>query len=156
MIFYIFIAILIIIDQISKQMIHSNFELGQTLPIINDFFHLTYVQNRGVAFGILQNKAIFINFISIGAVLSMIWYLHLNYKKISKLEVITWTLIIAGALGNILDRIFRGYVVDMIDFRGIWQYVFNLADAYINIGIFLMIISSILDTLAKKRGGNTK
>ncbi len=156
MIFYIFIVILIIIDQISKQMIHSNFELGQTLPIINDFFHLTYVQNRGVAFGILQNKAILINFISIGAVLSMIWYLHLNYKKISKLEVITWTLIIAGALGNILDRIFRGYVVDMIDFRGIWQYVFNLADAYINIGIFLMIISSILDTLAKKRGGNTK
>ncbi len=156
MIFYIFIVILIIIDQISKQMIHSNFELGQTLPVINDFFHLTYVQNRGVAFGILQNKAILINFISIGAVLSMIWYLHLNYKKISKLEVITWTLIIAGALGNILDRIFRGYVVDMIDFRGIWQYVFNLADAYINIGIFLMIISSILDTLAKKRGGNTK
>jgi signal peptidase II len=156
MIFYIFIVILIIIDQISKQMIHSNFELGQTLPIINDFFHLTYVQNRGVAFGILQNKAILINFISIGAVLSMIWYLHLNYKKISKLEVVTWTLIIAGALGNILDRIFRGYVVDMIDFRGIWQYVFNLADAYINIGIFLMIISSILDTLAKKRGGNTK
>ena len=84
MIFYIILIVLLGLDQITKALIHSKFLEGDTFPIIRDFFHLTYVQNRGVAFGILQNKAIFINFISIGAVLSMIWYLHLNYKKISK------------------------------------------------------------------------
>ena len=156
MIFYIFIVILIIIDQISKQMIHSNFELGQTLPIINDFFHLTYVQNRGVAFGVMQGKLMIINIISISAVILMIIYAKKNSNKLPKIENYAWLFIISGAFGNILDRILRGFVIDMIDFRGIWGYIFNLADVYINIGVILMIINSIIEERAKKRGGNTK
>lgn len=155
MIFYLIIG-LIALDQITKALINSKLLEGDTIPLINNFFHLTYVQNRGVAFGFMQGKLPIINVISIGAVIVMIYFVKKNMEKNSKIENISWMFIIAGALGNIIDRIFRGFVVDMIDFRGIWSYIFNFADVYINIGVFLMIISSFIEEREKKRGGNTK
>lgn len=153
MLFYLIIGGLLVLDQITKALIHNNFLEGDTLPIINEFFHLTYVQNRGVAFGFMQGKLPIINFISISAVLVMIYYLMKNKSKNRTLENYSWLFIISGALGNILDRIFRGFVVDMIDFRGIWTYIFNFADIYINIGVFLMILNTIMEEREKKRGG---
>lgn len=156
MIFYVILISLLAFDQITKTLIHSKFLEGDTYPIIQNFLHLTYVQNRGVAFGIMQGKVIIINIVSITAVILMIIYAKKNYNKLPKLENYAWLFIIAGAFGNIIDRISRGFVIDMIDFRGIWGYIFNMADVYINIGVFLMIINSIIEERAKKRGGNTK
>lgn len=155
MIFYLVIG-LIALDQITKTLITGKFLEGDTLPIIKDFFHLTYVQNRGVAFGFMQGKLPIINLISISAVIVMVFFVKKNMEKNSKLENYSWMFIIAGALGNILDRIFRGFVVDMMDFRGIWSFIFNFADIYINIGVFLMIINAFVEEREKKRGGNTK
>ena len=140
MIFYIILIVLLGLDQITKALIHSKFLEGDTFPIIRDFFHLTYVQN----------------IISISAVILMIIYAKKDSNKLPKIENYAWLFIISGAFGNILDRILRGFVIDMIDFRGIWGYIFNLADVYINIGVILMIINSIIEERAKKRGGNTK
>ena len=156
MLFYLIIGGLIALDQITKALIHNNLLEGDTIPLIKDFFHLTYVQNRGVAFGFMQGKLPLINLISIGAVVIMIYFVRKNMSKNSKIENLSWLFIIAGALGNIIDRLTRGFVVDMVDFRGIWSYIFNFADIYINIGVFLMIISTIIEERNKKRGGTTK
>ncbi|MGL4970686.1 MAG: signal peptidase II, partial [Cetobacterium sp.] len=62
-----------------------------------------------------------------------------------------YSFILGGAIGNIIDRIYRGFVIDMVDFRGIWVFVFNLADVWINIGVILIIIDSLLESKRKKK-----
>ena len=135
---------LVLLDQLTKIQIENNFFVGDTIEIISNFFHITYVQNRGIAFGVFQGK---INAISIAttiAIIGIIIYFFKNFKKIEVIERIAYMVIISGAIGNMIDRIFRGYVVDMLDFRGIWQYVFNLADVYINIGVALIFLDILL------------
>jgi len=156
MLFYLIIVGLLALDQITKALVHNNLIEGGTIPLIKDFFHLTYIRNNGVAFGFMQGKLPLINFISIGAVVIMIYFVRKNLSKNSKMENLSWLFIISGALGNIIDRLTRGFVVDMIDFRGIWSYIFNMADVYINIGVFLMILNTIIEERNRKRGGNTK
>ena len=145
MIFYcVGIAVLIIVDQAVKVLVDRHMMFGDTIPVIDNFFHITYVQNRGIAFGVFQGK---INAISIAttiAIIGIIIYFFKNFKKIEVIERIAYMVIISGAIGNMIDRIFRGYVVDMLDFRGIWQYVFNLADVYINIGVALIFLDILL------------
>lgn len=145
MIYYLIgIVGLVALDQLTKIQIENNFFVGDTIEVISNFFHITYVQNRGIAFGVFQGK---INAISIAttiAIIGIIIYFFKNFKKIEVMERIAYTIIISGAIGNMIDRIFRGYVVDMLDFRGIWQYVFNLADVYINIGVALIFLDILL------------
>lgn len=145
MIYYLIgIVGLVLLDQLTKIQIENNFFMGDTIEIISNFFHITYVQNRGIAFGVFQGK---INAISIAttiAIIGIIIYFFKNFKKIEFIERIAYMVIISGAIGNMIDRIFRGYVVDMLDFRGIWQYVFNLADVYINIGVALIFLDILL------------
>ena len=145
MIYYLIgIVGLVLLDQLTKIQIENNFFVGDTIEIISNFFHVTYVQNRGIAFGVFQGK---INAISIAttiAIIGIIIYFFKNFKKIEVIERIAYMVIISGAIGNMIDRIFRGYVVDMLDFRGIWQYVFNLADVYINIGVALIFLDILL------------
>jgi signal peptidase II len=150
MIYTIFVVALLILDQIVKYFIDSKFFEGQTLPIIQDFFHLTYVKNRGVAFGIFQGKIVIITIVSLAAVAGIVWYVRKYEKNSSRLSHYAYALIVAGALGNIIDRVIRGYVVDMMDFRGIWSYIFNMADVYINIGVALMLLDYILQEKRKK------
>lgn len=145
MIYYLIgIVGLVLLDQLTKIQIENNFFVGDTIEIISNFFHITYVQNRGIAFGVFQGK---INAISIAttiAIIGIIIYFFKNFKKIEVIERIAYMVIISGSIGNMIDRIFRGYVVDMLDFRGIWQYVFNLADVYINIGVALIFLDILL------------
>lgn len=150
MIYIIFVAILFTIDQITKSMTHNNLLLGESIPVIKDFFHFTYVRNEGVAFGIFQGKIQIITIVSILAVIGIIYYVVKYEKNSSKLIHYAYALIISGAMGNITDRIFRGFVVDMMDFRGIWSYIFNMADVYINIGVALMLLDYILVERKKK------
>ena len=145
-----FIIFLVACDQITKYLVASSMLEGQSIPVIKDFFHITYVKNRGVAFGVLQGKLIIITIISIVAVSAIIFYILKNKNKIPRLSYIAYIFIISGAIGNITDRIVRNFVVDMVDFRGIWRYVFNVADVWINVGVFLMILEYIYDAKKKK------
>ena len=148
MIFYCMgIAVLIIIDQAVKILVDRYMIFGDTIPVINNFFHITYVQNRGIAFGIFQGKVDVISIATIAAILGIIIYFLKNVKKSNLFERMAYVFIISGAIGNMIDRLLRGYVVDMIDFRGIWSFVFNIADAYINLGVILLL----LDLLLKRR-----
>ena len=129
--------LILILDQITKFLVVKNFELNETLPIINSIFHLTYVQNTGAGFGILKN----FNFLLISISIAVIIYIFYYFKKIEDNEKLLWILlafVLAGTIGNLIDRVRFSYVIDFLDFR-IWP-VFNIADSFITIGIIGLII----------------
>ncbi len=147
-IFYVlFVTILVILDQYVKNLVVLNIELSKRIPLIDDFFSLTYVRNYGAGFSILQNETVFLSVLSIVAVL-VLAYLLIKAKKSDTISIISYILIISGALGNLIDRIRLGYVVDFLDFK-IFGYdypVFNIADSFITIGCFILMITVILES----------
>ncbi|MBF1192046.1 MAG: signal peptidase II, partial [Fusobacterium periodonticum] len=124
--------------------------VGDTIPIIENFFNLTYVQNKGVAFGLFQGKIDIVSILALIAIGLILFYFCKNFKKISFLERIAYTMIFSGAVGNMIDRLFRGFVIDMLDFRGIWSFIFNFADVWINIGVILIIIEHLIFNRKKR------
>ncbi|GLI55801.1 lipoprotein signal peptidase [Propionigenium maris DSM 9537] len=151
MYYIILITALIIVDQWTKHLTVANLVEGQSFPLIFDFFHLTYVKNRGVAFGMFQGKIPVISVVTVLAIIGISWYLVKSVKnKKNKLENIAYAFILSGAIGNMIDRLTRGFVVDMMDFRGIWSYVFNLADVWINIGVAFIILSEFMSSRKKR------
>ncbi|MBR3250249.1 MAG: signal peptidase II [Erysipelotrichaceae bacterium] len=141
------VTILVILDQYVKNLIVMNFELGKRVPLIENFFSLTYVRNYGAGFSILQNERAFLTVLSLIAIL-ILTYLLIKAKKNDTVSIISYILIISGALGNLIDRIRLGYVVDFLDFI-IFGYdypVFNIADSFITIGCLTLIITVILES----------
>ena len=133
MIFIITFSVLSL-DQLSKFLIVKYLSVGQSIPLIREVLHLTLVHNRGAAFGILRNQVPFFIFTSI-LVVALIFF-SLKGSKHKKIYTAGLSLILAGALGNLSDRVFLGYVVDFLDFR-VWP-VFNVADSAITIGAILL------------------
>ncbi|WP_024620681.1 signal peptidase II [Metaclostridioides mangenotii] len=138
MIYALIIVVLLGIDQISKLLALKHLQDVSTIPIINNIFHFTYVENRGAAFGMLQNNQII--FVVIALIASIFGMYYLCTKKIHIVGKIGIMLLISGALGNLIDRIRLGFVVDFLDFRIVWQYVFNIADVFVVVGTILLCI----------------
>lgn len=136
------ISLVIIIDQCTKYMVRINFEQGETLPIISDILHLTYVRNLGAAFSMFENIKVVTIIIPLFILLMAITALFFFYKRISRFSRISISLIIAGGMSNLIDRIILGYVTDMIDFR-IFP-VFNIADISVCVGCMLLIVGMFL------------
>ena len=129
--------IIILIDQLSKFLIKSNFQLNQSVPIINNIFHLTYINNTGAGFGILKAQTLILIFVSI-AVIGIIFY---NFDKIKNKEILLQVLVgfvLGGTIGNLIDRMAYGHVIDFLDFQ-IWP-IFNFADAFVSIGVIGLIV----------------
>ena len=137
----------IVLDQISKILVDRLMGLGQTIPIIKNFLHLTYIRNRGAAFGMLSNHRWVFMVISTVAIIGIAIYLF-GFCKERMLFKVGLALIVSGGIGNMIDRILYGYVIDMIDFRVINFAVFNVADSFVCIGAGLVILCLVLD-LAK-------
>ena len=138
----IFTALLILfIDQLSKFIIVKNFLPGQTQPVIKNIFQISFVCNKGIAFGIFSRS---LNFPAVSIIYTciiiivfiLVFYKHFLYQR--KTARLSLALISAGALGNLIDRIRFGCVIDFLDFR-IWP-VFNIADSAITIGATLLIL----------------
>ena len=130
--------LIILFDQLTKFIVEKYLYFKQ-IAVIDNMLLLTYVQNRGGAWGIFNNiPFLFIVLVPI-VVIGLFWYMS---KSKNKLEIISVCMIIGGALGNYIDRITRGYVVDFIDFR-VWP-VFNVADIFVVAGGILLILSAIL------------
>ena len=139
--FFLFQA-LVILDQVTKALVINFFDLYDSvalLPIIN----LTFVVNYGFAFGLLNNPSL--NQILVSSVLLVIilYFLYLLIKTQDKIFQFTLTLILAGALGNFIDRIFRGFVIDFIDiYIGKYHWpAFNIADSCITVGFIILMIN---------------
>lgn len=151
MLYIAIIVILTIIDQITKYLILtvSNGEIGYSIPIISNFFHITYVENHGMIFGLAQGKINIVTIFSICLIGYIIVTELKNFKNYTKWTKIGIAVIAAGALGNMIDRLFRHFVIDMVDFRGLWPFIFNVADMYVHIGIYIIAIDYIMRTYRK-------
>ena len=138
---YIIIILFLGLDLISKYLVTKNMFVGESIKIINNFFSITYVKNTGAAWSILSSNTWIVTAISILIIIGIIFYIY-KYASKNKLEVIALSMILGGAMGNLIDRIMNGYVVDFLDFNLFgWNYpIFNLADTFIVIGVILYII----------------
>ena len=138
MIYELIIILLIGIDQISKLLALNYLKDIRSIPIIQNVFHLTYVEKRGAAFGMFQNNQIIFIIVALVASIYGLYYLHT--KKVDTVGKVGILLIISGAIGNLIDRVRLGFVVDYFDFRIIWEYVFNIADIFVVLGTILLCI----------------
>lgn len=138
----------IYLDQLSKYLAVIYLKGGESFPIIKNVLHLTYVENEGAAFGMLKDHRWIFMIISSVAIIGLFVYLVKNYKA-SRLQSVALTMIIAGGIGNMIDRVALGYVVDFIDFTLINFAIFNVADSFVCVGVGLLILYLIM-TLKKE------
>ena len=150
----ILILALIGIDQLTKWLGRTNLAGAGTISVIGGFFNLTYLENRGAAFGLLQNMKVF--FVAVALIVAIVGlvYIHKSKSKdksrskkdirIARINRLAVSTIIGGAIGNLIDRLWLGYVVDFFDFRFIWSYVFNFADILVVVGTVFFCISMFL------------
>lgn len=141
------VVLLIGIDQFTKFLTIKYLMPVGSVDIINNFFKLTYVENRGAAFGIMQGaKWVFVIIAVIILIFAIRYYIKLCKEKKNRLMRVSLLLVVSGAIGNVIDRVFRGYVVDLLDFN-VFGYdfpVFNFADICVCVGAAIMIISVLL------------
>lgn len=135
-------SLIVIIDQLIKIIVANNMILNSSIQIINDFFSITYVQNLGAAFSILTGNRIFLIFIAVIALI-VIYKFFIKNIKLTKLDIFTYSLLFGGIIGNLLDRLIRGYVIDYLDFSffGYDFPIFNLSDIVIVISAFVLVIT---------------
>ena len=135
----------IAIDSLTKLYISNNFMTGQSVPVINRVFHITYHINNGAAFSIMRGKTVFLSICSIVIICAILAYIFIKGPKNSYL-MLSLTLIVSGAIGNLIDRLFRGGVIDFLDFRLINFPVFNVADCFVVIGGILLFLFAMRST----------
>ena len=154
-IFALTVSISLLLDQLSKIYIDNNFVLGEARRVITNFFHLTYVRNPGAAFGILSDSAIRMPFfitVSLLASLGILWYIR-QIPSEKRWQHLSLGLILSGALGNLIDRIRFGEVVDFLDvhwYNYHWP-AFNVADSAICVGVTIMLICTWHEERQKKQ-----
>ena len=138
-IWFILMALIVFVDQLTKYLTVFYLKPVDTLPLIQDVLHLTYVETRGAAFGMLsENRWVFMT-VSIVAILLLAVYLIWKKPK-DKWVCLSLSFIIGGGIGNMIDRVALGYVVDMIDFRLIHFAVFNVADSFVCVGAGILMV----------------
>ena len=153
-------AVGLLLDQLSKVYIDSSFALYQSITVIENFFNITYVRNPGAAFGILSDHAIRIPFfisVSLIASFGILWYLR-RVDSADRWQHFSLGLIFSGAVGNLIDRIRQGEVIDFLDvhwYRYHWP-AFNIADSAICVGVVILLICSWHEERQKKRAVGSK
>jgi signal peptidase II len=149
--FYYLLALLMFAaDQATKWMIVKKMDLGQSIPVIDQVLYITSHRNRGAAFGILQDQRYFFIIITIIVVGAVIYYLQKHATD--RLLKTALALVLGGALGNFIDRLLRGEVVDFVDvYIGSYDFpIFNFADSALVIGVGLIFIQSFMESKQKE------
>ena len=145
---FLLICFIVLIDQISKNYIYQNqVQYKDIVSVIEGVLNFTYLENTGIAFGIFSDfDGLKVVFIVVPILITLYLFSLLNNKEFQNpYSHISLLLIISGAIGNIIDRIFRGYVIDFIQFDiDIFPYIFNIADSSVTIGLLLLLYSSII------------
>lgn len=140
------VAIGVLLDQLSKLYIDRSFDLYESVTVFENFFHITYIRNRGAAFGILSDNALRLPFfmvVSLIAIIGIVWYLR-HLRKDQTLSVLALGMILSGAIGNLIDRVRLGEVIDFIDVHWYSYHwpAFNVADSAICVGVGLLMIET--------------
>lgn len=141
--FLIFVVLLLTVDQAAKYWVFVNMKIGDTIPLLDGIFHITYVQNTGAAFGILGQQRILLATVTTVLIIAIIAFIIIK-RPTNKLLLTSLVLIVAGGTGNLLDRVRLGYVIDFFDFRLINFAVFNTADCFVVIGAGLLAIYMLI------------
>lgn len=154
------LLLVVILDQITKLLIVKNMQLGESIPLLKDVLHFTYILNEGAAFGMLADHRWVFLILSTVAVLGITAYLVLRSRKLGVLFGVSLSMIAGGGIGNMIDRIWNGEVlgsgavIDFIDFCAfpqIWTWIFNVADAAVCVGAGLIFLSILLDEIKEAR-----
>ncbi|MBV6712728.1 signal peptidase II [Paenibacillus chitinolyticus] len=162
MYYYLLALIVFLIDQGTKWLVVKNIPLHDSIPVIGEFFQLTSHRNRGAAFGILQDQRWFFILATLIIVVGVVLYLNRTRKAGQKLMSLALALLLGGAVGNFLDRLLFGEVVDFLQLHFQFSFfgkavnyiypIFNVADSAIVIGVILIFIDSIISWKNEKRG----
>ncbi|MBV9388732.1 MAG: lipoprotein signal peptidase [Chroococcidiopsidaceae cyanobacterium CP_BM_ER_R8_30] len=149
--FWLAATISLLLDWITKSWVMQNLSLGETRPILPGVFNLTYIVNHGAALGLFRNGSEWLRWLSLSVSLFLIalaWF----GPSLSRWEQLGYGLILGGALGNGIGRFVAGGVTDFLDFRPIqFPWVFNLADAFIDIGIACLLLASFQKSPPNRR-----
>lgn len=151
MFFYILSLLIIFIDQWTKWLIVKYMEIGEQITIIENFLYITSHRNKGAAWGILQGQMWFFYIVTVIVIVAIIYYMQ-KYGKSKRSLQISLGLMLGGAIGNFIDRVFRHEVVDFID-TFIFTYdfpIFNVADSALVIGVILLMIQMFLEERQQK------
>ena len=152
LVFFLITAGVILLDQITKILALQHLAPVGSLPLWENVLHLTYVENTGAAFGMLKDHRWVFLVISTVALSGMIVYMFLNKTK-HPLETTAVAFIVGGGIGNMIDRLTRGFVVDFVDVKCIphWNYIFNVADIFVCVGCGLFILYVLLFEAKSKK-----
>jgi len=132
----------VLLDQITKYLIVRNFYFCESVPVIKNVFHITYVTNTGAAFSMFSNYGKWLLLIVVTALILIYIFIARQRESIPVSSLAAFSLILGGGIGNLIDRMFRGAVVDFFDFR-IWP-VFNVADSAITVGMLIIVLFSLI------------
>jgi signal peptidase II len=140
------LAATVVLDQITKIAVDQTLVLHESVPVIEGFFHLTYVRNKGAAFGILAGGPpwLRLSFLIVFSIVAAV-FVFMMLRRLpadEKMLAVALTLILGGAIGNLIDRVWRGEVIDFFDFhyRGFHWPAFNIADSCITVGVALALL----------------
>ena len=139
----------LLLDRLSKIWALNSLKENNGIVLIKDFFKLEYLENRGAAFGIMQNKLIFLALFTFLVIAGMIYYL-IKYKPKSIFQRLSFAFIISGALGNLFDRVFYKYVVDfiLVHYKDIYYFpTFNVADMLVVVGTGILAICIVKEEI---------
>ncbi|MBX7230702.1 MAG: signal peptidase II [Bdellovibrionales bacterium] len=140
-------SLIVALDQATKLYVHSHFQLGETIPVLTNFFNLTYVRNPGAAFGFLREshetfRSLFFLSMPPLAMLTILGILR-GVENTDNVQILALSHIFGGAIGNYIDRLRFGYVIDFLDFHWKEKYswpAFNVADSTIVIGVCVLLL----------------
>ena len=147
------------LDQATKWIVMLNMELGESVPLIKDVFHFTYIRNPGASLGSFSDSRWVFMVISTVMIAGMIYYL-VKYRPKQKLIYIPMSMIIGGGIGNMIDRLFygesfgNGTVVDFLDFCAfpeLWYWIFNVADSFVCVGAAILFVYLFIDIIKDEK-----
>jgi len=155
---------LLALDAVAKEIAVARLKGAAAVPVVRGFFDLAYVENRGCAWGFFQGHVWPLAVFGLAALVFLVWERRSVFGDVRQGTFSAWLgafaepLLYAGILGNAVDRVFRGYVVDMLDFHwGASHFpCFNLADVYISVAVGLLILASLIEPSRRRKGGSPK
>jgi len=150
--YLIFAAVLVIIDQVTKYLTVENIALHEVVEVIPNILSFTYIRNTGAAFSILEGQMWFFYIVTVVVVAFLLYYMYTEAREDKILGFILAT-VLAGAVGNFIDRLVHQYVIDMIQLEFIDFAIFNVADSLLTVGVVLLFIYTIYD---ERQANNSK
>lgn len=137
--YYLLSVLIIVVDQVTKFLVRTNMKIGETIAVLGDFFKLTYIENTGAAFSMFRDQKLILIGMPIVAVIIALWYMERHRKKDHFTLPLALSFIIAGGVGNLIDRILAGSVTDMLDIS-FFPPIFNVADIFVCLGSGVLAI----------------